>query len=297
MKPCPSCGYGNPDTGVKCAICGKDVSRVPVKAERPPEKESRLMIAAGLLLLCCGAAFFFLQRVTGTDPAPASVKTAFSEEAAFDYSGVLDSLSELGKLRFLPAADKARILPLAASPDDRVGRAAVRLLGSWAREEKDPAAAAVWFEALLKTAASGRTIARTQAAFEAGACAAEGFAFKPYLPEIRQIAAGLIAENDEHLKSSGFFLAGMAGLDDFAVQLRGAFELYPAGAPKLYASCALARLGDGEGLKYLVDLSSQAGDLRAEAESCLGYAAAIDMPRPERLPLFPRPALPGQKNR
>ena len=298
MKPCPSCCYGNPDTGVKCAICGGDISRVAVKTERPPEKESWTLIGVGLLLICCGAVFFFTQRPTGKDQVPKTVGSGLSDEAAFDYGGVLSSLSELERLRFLPREEKTRVAALAASQDDRVGHAAVKLLGKWARGDDEPADRRAWFETLLKSAASGHAAVRRQAAFEAGASAAEGFPFKSYLPEIKKISAALISETDERLQASGFFLAAMAGLDEFADEMRRVFALYPSGVPKIYASCALARLGDEEGLKYLLEASSRpGGELRPEAESCLGYAAAVGMPPPERLPLFPKTAGSGQKRR
>ncbi len=297
MKPCPACGYGNPDTGAKCAVCGGNITEAPVKIERPPGKGPGLLIAAGLLLLCCGAAFFFTPRLTGKVPFPKISETGFSDEAEFNYSGVLGSLAEMEHLRFLPRGAKAGVIPLASSPEDRVGRAAVKLLGKWAREDADPGDRRTLFEALLKSAASGRSAARGQAAFEAGICAAEGFPFKPYLAEIKNISAALVSENDAQLKTSGFFLASMAGLGDFNAEMRRVFALYPSGVPRIYAACALARLGDGEGLKYLLSISSRAIDLSAEADSCLGYAAAAGMPRPLRGPFLFQAAQFGQKKR
>ena len=144
MKPCPSCGYGNPDQNNKCGICARDIAAVRIKAVPRPQKESKLMLLTGLLLLACGAAYFILTAITKLVPA-ATGETAFSDETSFTYDGVLYALEKMGGLRFQPAADRRRVAPLLASPDDRVASAAAKLAGQWARSSEDPAEARLLF--------------------------------------------------------------------------------------------------------------------------------------------------------
>jgi hypothetical protein len=211
MKPCPSCGYGNPDSGLKCGICARDISSVPAVQPPAPQKESRLMILTGLLLLACGLAFFVSGLFIDKPARPASGETEFSDEAGFDYEGVLYALDRMAGLDFLPREDKLKVLPLLASHDERVGCAAARLLGAWTREEAAAADARLFFEALVKTAASGRGAVNREAAIEAGLAAAAGFPFAPYAADLAQAAEALSAAEDPYTREAGLLLASMAG--------------------------------------------------------------------------------------
>lgn len=279
MKPCPVCGYGNSDAALNCAVCGRDVSVVPVRPERRPEKESRLMLLAGLLLLTCGAAFIVTGKLAEKPPRPASGETEFSDEASFSYEGVLAGLDEMSRLRFLPREDKLKVLPLLNSRDERVAYAAAKLIGGWVRPEEDPADAKLWFDALLQAASAGGAAARGQAALELGLAAAFGFPLSGRLQELREAAAGLVASGDAELTGAGFFLASMSGIEDFSGEMLKTLRYDPSSKARLYAACSLARLGREEGYKHLLTAAGGPDpDLKAEALDCLSYSSAPETP-------------------
>ena len=285
MKKCPSCGYGNPDTGLKCGICAANIAAVPVKAEPVPEKESgrpSLMALSGLLLLLCGGLYFFMENSPWKKEAPVqSGENAVTDENSFTYEGVLYALDKMSGLRFLPEADKRRVPPLLSSPDDKVAHAAARLLGAWSRAETDEALGRFWFGTLLGAAASGRPAARRQAALEAGVTIALGFPVSPYLGQVKRVAAGLVSQNETELKAAGFFLSSMAGMEDFAGQMLETLLYDPSPDSRLYAACALSRLGRSQGHDYLskVALGTDPAN-KSEALTCLSYSAS---PEAERL--------------
>ncbi len=281
MRECPSCGYGNPDTGPKCGICGRDISSVQAKAAPAPQKSSGLMLFAGLLLLACGALCFFMQDPPSGKAVPAGDGgNVVTDENSFNYEGVLYALDKTTALRFLPDADKRRIPPLLLSHDDRVGCAAAGLIGSWARSETDPALRRSWFETLLGAASSGRPVVRRQAALEAGFAIALGFPVSGYMERVRGISAGLVAQSEPELKAAGFFLSSMSGMEDFSGRMLETLTTDPSPDARLYAACALSRLGHAEGHEYL--LKAAAGKelpLRSEAMSCLSYSASPEAER------------------
>ena len=285
MKLCPSCGYGNPDTALKCGICGRDIAAVPVKAEPAAEKGTErpgLMLVTGLLLLACGALFFFMQNSPWKNEAPAgSGENSVTDENSFTYEGVLYGLDKMSALRFLPEADRRRVPPLLYSAEDRVGHAAASLIGAWARSETDQALGRLWFETLLEAAAKASPVVRRQAAMEAGFTAAFGFPSAPYHERIRRAAAGLAAQNEPELKAAGFFLSSLSGLEDLAGQMLETLRQDPSSSAKLYAACALSRLGRSEGHAYLSSAASGPDPAaRSEALYCLSYSAS---PEAERL--------------
>ncbi|MBI4351246.1 MAG: HEAT repeat domain-containing protein [Elusimicrobia bacterium] len=285
MRKCPVCGYGNPDAGVKCGICARDITAVPVKAESLPEKEAGRpgpMLLAGLLLLLCGGLYFFLEYSPWKKEAPVqSGENAVTDENSFSYEGVLYGLDKMSGMRFLTEGDKRRVPPLLSCPDDKVAYAAARLIGAWSRSETDAALGKFWFETLLYAASSGRPVARRQAAMEAGVTAALGFPVSPYLERVKKAAAGLVADKEADLKAAGFFLSSMAGLEDLSGQMRDTLLYDPSPASKLYAACALSRLGRSEGHDHLSKAAFGADpDLRSEALTCLSYSAS---PEAERL--------------
>ena len=240
------------------------------------------MVLAGLLLLLCGALFYFMQNSPWRKEAlTESGENAVADENSFSYEGVLYSLDKLEELRFLPEADRRRVPPLLSSPDDRVASAAAKVVGAWARAEKDEALGRLWFETLLETAASGRPAVRRQAALEAGFAAALGFPVSPYLERVRRAAAGLVEQKEENLKAAGFLLSAMAGLEDFTGEMRETLLSDPSSSFRLYAACALSRLGFSEGHRYLSRVVSGADSaVRNEALTCLSYSAS---PEAERL--------------
>lgn len=273
MKTCPSCGYGNRDKDQKCGICARDIAAVPAKAEVEKSRAwAGLMLAAGLILTGCGAAYFLLSGVPKPPPS-VSRDTTFSDEVPFSYDGALYALDRLENLRFLPAADRRRVLPLLACPDDRVAYSAARLAGGWARSCGDPGEAKILFEGLLKAAGSGSRLARRSAALQAGLTAAAGFPAAPYREEIRKVASGLVATRDAELTAAGFFLATASGAEDFSREMLDTLRSDPSSGAKLYAACGLARLGSLEGGRHLAQLAAGADpELRGEAFSCLAYA-------------------------
>lgn len=285
MKKCPSCGYGNPDAGLKCGICARDITAVAVVSEPVVVEESGrpgLMVLAGLLLLLCGALYFFIEYSPWKKEAPvASGENAITDENSFTYEGVLYALDKMSSLNFLTEGDKRRVPPLLSSPDDKVAHSAATLIGAWSRAETDEALGRFWFETLLGAAATGRPAARKQAALEAGVTIALGFPVSPYLEQVKRTAAGLVSQTDTELKAAGFFLSSMAGMEDFAGQMRETLLYDPSSSSKLYAACALSRLGRTEGHDYLSKAALGADPtLRSEALTCLSYSAS---PEAERL--------------
>lgn len=284
MKKCPSCGYGNPDTAVKCGICAGDITAVPLKADPVTEKESArpgLMVLAGLLLLFCGALYFFMENSPWKKETPVqSGEDSVTDENSFTYEGVLYGLDKMSSMRFLPEADKRRVPPQLSSPEDKVAHAAAVLLGNWSRTDADEALRRVWFEALLDAASSGRPVVRRQAALETGVTIALGFDVRPYLDQVRRAAAGLVGQREMELKAAGFFLSSMAGLEDFSVQMSETLRQDPSSSAKLYAACALSRLGRREGHDYL-SLAASGADpsVRSEALSCLAYSVSPEADR------------------
>jgi hypothetical protein len=279
MKPCPSCGYGNSDQNNKCGICARDITAVQIRTVPQPQRESKLILLTGLLLLACGAAYYISTSLV-KPPRSASAGTAFSDEASFSYDGVAYALDKMDGLRFLPAADRRNVLKLLACPDDRVVMAAARLAGEWVRSAEDPAEAKLFYDALLRTAASGSRIARRSAALQAGLAAAAGFPASPYLGEIRKVSSGLAATRDPELTAAGFLLASTAGIEDFNGDMLNTLRFDPSAAARLYAACGLARLGSAEGGRHLAKLAA-GGDqeLSSEAFACLTYSFAPETGR------------------
>lgn len=284
MKKCPACGYGNPDTDLKCGICARNITAVTVVSEPAVEKASSrpsLMVLAGILLLLCGAVYFFIEYSPWKKEVPAaSGENAVTDENSFSYEGVLYSLDKMSSMNFLTEGDKRQVLPLLSSPDDKAAHAAATLIGAWSRAETDEALGRFWFGTLLGAAASGRPAARKQAALEAGVTIALGFPVSPYLGQVKRTAAGLVSQNDTELKAAGFFLSSMAGMEDFAGQMRETLLYDPSPGSKLYAACALSRLGRSEGHAYLSAALGADPAIRSEALTCLSYSAS---PEAERL--------------
>lgn len=277
MKRCPSCAYGNPGSAEKCHVCACPLAGVPERPDPQPEKKAPHMpLAAGALLLCAGV-FWLLQTYAWKpgEPAPAA-----ADDASFSYDGVAYSLDKMAGLRFLPEEDKLNALPLLASPDGRVAEAAAKAAGAWARAEEDPGLARRLFEALLAAAATGHDGARRQAALEAGLLLAQGFPGGPYGEKLRLAAGALAARPETELRAAGYFLSAMAGRSDLVPQMRQTLLYDPSASAKLYAACALSRLGYPEGHERLAsDAAGPDAWLRTEALSCLSYSASPDADR------------------
>lgn len=273
MKHCPQCAYDNADKAEKCEVCQGPLSCVAITHMQVPEKSGRkawFFMFSGILLLALGAYFTW---------APVSVPksvTRLSPEDGFTYEGVLYSLEKMKPLRFLPLADKRSAAALLYSPDERVGFAAAELVGAWSRFSPEPGQCLEFFKALLKAAAQSHGAARRQAAMEAGMSAAAGFPFAPFAPGIRQAAAGRMKEKDERFNAAGFFLASMAGFSDFVPELDKVLAAAPSPYLKLYAACALSRLGRPSGHKYLFSATLSRAESGAEAISCLSYSVSPD---------------------
>lgn len=276
MKKCPSCSYGNPDCGGKCCICGRDISGVAAVPLPVPEKGSGLMLAYGIALLVCAGLFLLLQPLLKTAPAPAP---AVSDEA-YPAEGILYSLEKMSGLAYLPPADRLAALPLLSSREEKVAFAAAKAVGAWARSERDPDLARTWLEKLLDTAVSGRGAARRQAALEAAFALAFGADPALYAGGIKAASSALVREGDPALKGAGFLLSAMAGSEEHVGQMRDTLLHDPVRASRLYAACALSRLGDPAGHKYLAGTAA-GGDpeLAPEALACLSYSASPDAER------------------
>lgn len=234
------------------------------------------MLAYGGSLLACAGLFLLLQPLLKTAPAPAPA----AADEAYPAEGILYSLEKMGSLAYLPAADRLAVLPLLSSREEKVGFAAAKAVGAWARAERDPALARTWLEKLLETAVSGPGAARRQAALEAGFTLAFGADPAPYAGGIKAAAAALVREGDPALKGAGFLLSAMAGFSDYVPQMRETLLYDPVRASKLYAACALSRLGDPAGHSYLARTAA-GGDpeLAPEALACLSYSASPDAER------------------
>ena len=274
MKHCPKCAYDNVDQAENCEVCrGSLAGIVPLTmpaAGHENRGQGRLVMLSGILLLVCG---FFFFRAPGTAPESAP---RLSAEGGFTYEGVLYPLEKMKRLRFLPLKDRRGVAELLYSPEEKVGFAAAELLGVWARAPVRAEERRVFFEALLKAAAESRGSARSRAAIEAGLCAGSGFPFAPYSPQMRKAAAGLMKENDERLNAAGFFLASMGGFSDLAPELDKILAAAPSPYLKLYAACALSRLGGLSGHKHLLSVASSGSELGEEAISCLSFSVSPD---------------------
>lgn len=280
MKKCPACGYSNAAAALKCAVCGRDLAGTP--AAPPPESPAAPdpLPAVGVLLVFCAAFFFLYQNFPLRQrPAPVTGGDAAGDEASFDYFGVLYSLDKQRGLRFLPEADKARALALLGSRDERVALAAAGALGEWARAAGDGGEKSRWFEALLEAVFKAGPRARRQAALEAGSALLYGLDPAPYAEKIKRASGGLIAEGDDEALRAGFFLASMAGLGDFSGQMDRTLLYDPSREAKLYAACALARLGRPAAHGYLAGLiGGPDAQLGEKALDCLLYSSAAETP-------------------
>lgn len=276
MKKCPACGYSNSAAAPKCAVCGGDLAAV--QAAPPPEKERApdLLPAAGILLALCAAFFYLYQNFPSREaPAPVTGEDAASDEASFDNDGVLYSLDRLRGLRFLPEADKLRVPPLLGFRDERVALAAAEVLGEWARGAADEADRRRWFEPLLEAVFEAGPSVRRQAAVEAGSALLYGLDPAPYAEKIKRASGGLLAEGDGEALRAGFFLASMAGLEEFSAQMDHTLLYDPSREAKLCAACALARLGRPAGHSYLAGVIEDGDpELREKAFDCLRYSSA-----------------------
>lgn len=273
MKKCPACGYGNPADRLNCAVCGRDLAGVKAAVLPAPQKGPNYMLLSGLILLACAALFYALQNYAWKQAAPA----AAVEEAQFSYEGVVYSLAKMAELRYLPAEDKKRALPLLASSEEKAAFAAARAVGAWSRSEPDGELRRLWLESLLNASGSGVASVRRQAALEAGFTLALSSVPGQYRERALAASAALVAGGEPELRASGFFLSSMAGLADFVPQMKRALDYDPSYSEKLYAACALSRLGCAEGHAYL-DKVVSGGDsaLRVEALACLAYSASPD---------------------
>ncbi len=272
MKKCPSCGYLNRGPVEKCGICGRDLAGVPAAAEDAPRRRRAASdLAPGLILLACGA--FVLYRGLHRRPAAPARPEPRGDIVFSAYGGAVYSLGKMSGQRFLPAADKLDALRLLSSGKEKVAYAAASAAGAWLRAEEDPAAAGAIFGKLLDAAASAVPAARSQAAIEAGMAVLLGFDAAPFEGRVREVCRGLASETDPRLRGSGFLLSAMSGSADLRRKMVGVLDLGPSGEDRLYAACALSRLGDRKGYNYLTRLVSGGGDLSAEAVSCLAYSS------------------------
>lgn len=273
MKKCPACGYGNPAGRLNCAVCGRDLGGVRAEIPPAPQKGPNYMLVSGLILLACAALFYALQKYAWKEGAPA----AADEEAQFSYEGVVYSLEKLAGLRYLPAEEKKRVLPLLKSADEKSAFAAAKAVGAWSRSEPDGELSRLWLESLLDASGSGSAAVRRQAALEAGFALALSSAPGQFRERALAASAALVAGGELELRASGFFLSSMAGLSDFVPQMKRDLDYDPSYSARLYAACALSRLGYAEGHAYL-DKTVSGGDsaLRVEALACLAYSASPD---------------------
>lgn len=290
MKHCPKCHYDNADCSVKCEICQGAVSEVAivnVVAHKKSGGTAWVLMLIGLILFGCGVFF-----IPGPPRAPGST-VQLLQGTGFTYAGVLYSLEKMKGLRFLPLESKRSVIALLYSPEEKVGLAAAELVGSWSRLSAEPGQRGEFFEALLKAAAESHGAARRQAAMEMGLSAAYGFPFAAYASEMRKLVAGLMKETDERLNAAGFFLAAMAGFSEYMPELENIILVAPSPFLKVYAACALSRLGGQVGHKYLFSIALTESEFGKEAMSCLSYSAS-----PEALPFLEKAAAgkPGAKS-
>ena len=271
MKKCPSCGYGNPDGARGCAICRRDLAAVAPLTEAARPKEPSLLPAAAMVLLGCAVLFYALQNFAwrpGAAPASAA-------DDPPDYAAVARSLESMGRQRYLPDSDKLRVLPFLAGPDPAAARAAIGAAGAWLRAGAGGETGQALFGALLGAAEKGPAEARRLAATEAGYALAAGFPPAARAAGVGRAAAALAAEGDAELRYAGYFLAAMAGDRSYERALLDALKYDPVRRYKLYAACALSRLGAAEGSAYLAGAvsGSDPGE-KSEAIACLAYSAA-----------------------
>lgn len=271
MRKCPSCGYGNPDGAACCAICRRDVSAVAPRPETARTEEPSLLPAAAMVLLGCAVLFYALQSF----PRKPEAAPAAGADEAPDYAAVALSLETMGRQRYLPDADKLRALPLLASPNPAVAAAAAGAAGAWLRAGTGGETGAALLGGLLGAAENGTAGARRLAAIEAGYALAAGFPRGPQAARAERAAAALAAEGDAELRYAGYFLAAMAGDRTYEKALGDALKYDPVRRYKLYAACALSRLGGPEGHAYLAGaVSGSDPEDKLEAIACLAYSAA-----------------------
>ena len=282
MKKCPSCAYVNRGPGDKCGICGRDLAGVqPLPEEQPRRRRSASDLAPGLILLACGA-FALYHGLHRRAAAPAAAAPEKRGDIVFSANGgAVYSLEKLSAQRYLPAADKLEVLRLMRSGRENVAFAAVRAAAALLLAERDDGLKKGFFEGLLKAAASAPPAARRQAALETGFAVAMGFPAAPYADRLRETAAALAAEKDAELAGAGFQLAALAGQAGLEPRMR---EVLSGPDPKgrLYAACALSRLGDQAGYAALRSILNGGEDgYQLEAVGCLAYSAS-----PEAEPLL-----------
>lgn len=285
MKECPSCGYANTDAAAVCAVCGGNVSGVVPKPPPPPSRAGYYMLAAGAALAALGVALYLLPsrhvRIALKAVPTSSVSAEEpGRDGPFSYAGVLASLKRMSELKYLPEGDKLRAAGIMWSRDGKAGFEAARMVGGWVRTEPDRNFALALFGRLLDAAASAGPQTRVEAAAQAGAALWIGFAPGRYSDRVGEVARGLASESDPELESAGFFLSAMAGRSDLAPQMEDVLAHSPSPSSRLYAACALSRLGIGGGYSYLAGaVAGQDAGLRTEAISCLSYSASPDAGR------------------
>ncbi len=287
MKECPSCGYANPDGAAVCAVCGGNVSGVVPKPPPPPSRTGYYLLAAGAALVVLGAAVYLLPSrrasvVLRAGPPAAGAADKPGQEAPFSYDGVLASLKRMSELKYLPEGDKLGAAGLMWSRDEEAGFEAARMVGGWVRTEPDRNLALALFGKLLDAAASAAAgpRARLEAAVQAGTALWIGFDPGRYSDRVGEVARGLASGSDPELESAGFFLSAMAGRSELAPQMEDVLAHSPSPSSRLYAACALSRLGIEGGYSYLAGAAAgRDAGLRTEAISCLSYSASPEAGR------------------
>lgn len=270
MKKCPACAYGNPPSSEKCCVCGRPLAGVPDLAPPAPPASSPLMPAAFAALLLCAGLFWLLQRYAWRPLPPAPPA---GDDPAYSYAAAAQALEGLGRLRYLPDEDREAALRFLSAPDER-GPAAARAAGAWLRGLRDGPLARRLLGALLDAAAVPGPAGRA-AAMEAGMALLLGLPAGPDEGRAAAAAAALAARPETDLRAAGFFLSAMAGRRDLAPQMLAVLRSDPSAEARLYAACALSRLGESEAYAALEASAQGRGPgSRYEALACLAYSAS-----------------------
>ncbi|MBI4802832.1 MAG: HEAT repeat domain-containing protein [Elusimicrobia bacterium] len=279
MKTCPSCGYKNEDAGLKCGICGGDISGL--KADAPSGDIRRKIDFDIVFLALLAAAIGVYFSVRRDLPAAGTHKKTPAAGSSFSNDGVIYTLEKMAALRFLGAEEKAATLAAFENLDEKVRAAGVKTAGAWLKARVIPDTAP--FLARLMAALNDPAgPVRKEAAMETGLIIGFGIIKPAEAPDLEKKVRALMEDRSDIVKSAGYFLAAMSEMSGLKGRLEYAFRHEPAAMTRLYAACALAGLGSEEGALAVFRASLDPdANTRKEAVLCLAYTAS-----PQAVPLL-----------
>lgn len=270
MKTCKSCGYKNEDAGLRCGICGGDISGLAADAAPVPRsRKVGVLIFLAVMLIYCATLYYYVSRFQERQTLKNNIAAA---QKPFSNEGVIYTLEKMRALKFLGAEETAAALAALADPDEKVRAAGAKTAGAWLRAGI-PGLSPL-SERLLSALDDRSAQVRKEAAMEIGLLIGLGLMKPDQAPGLEKKVLVFMSDKSDIVRSAGYFLAAMAGMSGLKGRLEYAFSHEQAPMTRLYAACALAGFGSEEGSRAVFGAAQDPdANTRKEAVLCLAYAA------------------------